>query len=112
MTRDKNFYEKRYEGKPFLLLLDSYVLDVIGELPATKAENLRKMEPFLQKTFKHPGKAWRDIVVLLLNFPSHVEESIRSNWAKNQKAAAEAGLALMAEEYAIQFVDFMAREAG
>jgi hypothetical protein len=40
----------RYEGKPFLRLLECYVLWSVDELPASQAELLKEMTPRLAST--------------------------------------------------------------
>ena len=45
----------RYEGRPFLKLVDSFVLDCMGELDASQAFLLDQMLPTLQATFDHRG---------------------------------------------------------
>ena len=50
----------RYEGKPFLRLLDSYVLDAIGKLDEANAKWLVEAEPYFRETFGGTG-SWQDI---------------------------------------------------
>jgi len=46
---------KRYAGKPFLRLLDSYVLDAIGHLDADSAAALIRLEPKFHAAFNATG---------------------------------------------------------
>lgn len=71
----------RYEGKPFLRLLDSYVLDAIGHLDPGQAETLSEMEPSFRETFGSGG-SWREIVEKRMQFPAGMAGAIREVWAK------------------------------
>jgi hypothetical protein len=51
----------RYSGKPFLKLLDSYLLDAISELPEQQRRMLTAMEPKLRETIHRSG-SWQQIV--------------------------------------------------
>jgi hypothetical protein len=73
----------RYEGKPFLKLLDSYVLDAIGALDAQTASTLAAMEPTLLQTYGGSG-GWRDVVVAQMQFPEGMAGAIREVWEKGR----------------------------
>ena len=57
-----------YEGKPFLKLLDAYVLDAIGALDADSDAALTAQEPTFHALFGGTGD-WRTIVVQRMQFP-------------------------------------------
>jgi hypothetical protein len=71
----------RYDGKPFLRLLDSYVLDAIGYLDATTAAWLTEAEPHFRHEFGHTG-SWREIVEQRMQFPERMRDAIRELWVK------------------------------
>lgn len=73
----------RYAGKPFLRLLDSYVLDAIGHLDADAQANLTRLEPKFHKAFNTPGD-WRTIVETVMKFPTGMPGAIREVWEKGR----------------------------
>lgn len=73
----------RYAGKPFLRLLDSYVLDAIGHLDAQEQAMLTRREPKFHKAFNTPGD-WRTIVVTTMKFPDGMPGAIRDVWEKGK----------------------------
>ncbi|QIG79493.1 hypothetical protein [Stakelama tenebrarum] len=73
----------RYQGKPFLKLLDSYVLDCIGHLDTTSEAALTAMEPQLRHQLKLEG-GWREMVVSQMQFPKGMEGAIREVWEKGK----------------------------
>lgn len=79
----------RYAGKPFLRLLDSYVLDAIGHLDAEAQVMLTRLEPKFHKAFNTPGD-WRTIVVTTMQFPDGMPGAIREVWEKGRVRFVEA----------------------
>ncbi|AKM09192.1 hypothetical protein [Croceicoccus naphthovorans] len=73
----------RYAGKPFLRLVDSYVLDAIGALDTANRDWLTAMEPNLRHTYGRDG-AWQDIVAAEMRFPDGMAGSIREVWDKGR----------------------------
>ncbi|MBB4840739.1 hypothetical protein HNP52_003836 [Sphingomonas kyeonggiensis] len=73
----------RYAGKPFLRLLDSYVLDAIGHLDAEQDTKLTAMEPRFREVFGEEGD-WRAIVVARMRFPDGIAGAIRQVWDKGR----------------------------
>lgn len=73
----------RYQGKPFLRLLDAYVLDAIGHLDAATQEGLVAAEPELRQSYGLQG-GWRDIVVARMNFPEGMAGAICEVWEKGR----------------------------
>ena len=70
-----------YEGKPFLRLLDAYVLDAIGELDADSDAALTAQEPSFHAMFGVTG-GWRTIVVQRMQFPDGMAGAINEVWTK------------------------------
>jgi hypothetical protein len=101
--------EDRYAGKPFLKLLEAYVLWCIDELTSEQAALLEKMTPDLQRAFKHEG-SWHDIVSAQMNFGPGAAESVRENWRNNQQSFRTRGLpAPVPVEFARSFADALLR---
>ena len=94
----------RYAGKPFLRLVDAFVLDCIGELDAGQRRLLESMTPKLQQTFNHSGR-WDEIVMAQLQWTDAIRPTVRDLWKRNQAIAKDAGTALSAVQFAHMFVD-------
>ena len=94
----------RYEGKPFLRLLDSYVLDAIDQLTERQREGLVLMEPKLQAVYKSTGH-WQEIVRTQMNFPPSLPQTIRKMWDGYMSAARSQGLPALPQEFVVRFVD-------
>lgn len=72
-----------YEGKPFLKLLDAYVLDAIGALDADSDATLTAQEPEFHAMFGATGD-WRSIVVRRMQFPDGMAGAINEVWTKGR----------------------------
>jgi hypothetical protein len=94
----------RYAGRPFLKLLECYVLDSIGQLHDDERNTLTKMEPNLRKTYNSKG-SWKDIVHFEMGFPDSLPNTIRSVWEGYLKNAHEKGISVVPSEFARSFVD-------
>lgn len=94
----------RYDGKPFLRLLESYVLWSIDRLDPASAEGLVGMQPKLQEVYGQTG-TWQEIVARQMEFPDTLPETIKSIWERGAAKAHEQGLAVDPSEFARQFVD-------
>lgn len=94
----------RYEGKPFLRLLECYVLWSLGELTSKDKDTLEQMMPKLQEIYKQSG-SWQEIVVAVMELPDNLPELIRGLWTKNTSIATVHGMYLDAELFAQMFVD-------
>jgi len=79
----------RYEGKPFLRLLDSYVLAAIGHLDEANAKWLVEAEPHFWATYGIEG-SWRVIVEKRMQFPEGMPAAILEVWIKGQAKFREA----------------------
>ncbi|VVT20253.1 hypothetical protein [Erythrobacter sp. EC-HK427] len=80
----------RYDGKPFLRLLDSYVLDAIGALDDANAAWLTASEPHLRATYGGEG-SWQAIVAAQMQFPAGMQDAIRQLWESGRARFAAAG---------------------
>jgi hypothetical protein len=94
----------RYEGKPLLKLLESYVLWTIGELPTKDAELLTQMTPKLQSIYGIQGD-WQQIISAVMELPPNMPTLIRDLWTKNTQIARQNGVTLAPQHFAEMFVD-------
>ena len=79
----------RYEGKPFLRLLDSYVLAAIGRLDDANAQWLVSAEPHFRATYGHEG-TWQNIVEKRMQFPAGMQSAILETWLKGRERYTQA----------------------
>jgi hypothetical protein len=93
----------RYAGKPFLKLVDSFVLKCIGELDSVQESFLVQMTPKLQEVYSSGG-TWDQIVVAQLHFPSTIAETIQAMWNKNPNIAKQNGTTLTPMQFVEMFV--------
>lgn len=94
----------RYAGKPFLRLLECYVLSAIGQLDAAQQATLQRMEPKLSSVYNISG-SWLDIVRSQMDFPDTLPEKIRAIWERNLTTAQAQGFVADPNAFAMQFVD-------
>ena len=95
----------RYSGKPFLRLLESYILDAIGHLDPAADGALRANEPQYREMFGATG-SWREIVVSRMQFPEGMQNAVREVWQSGRERFREAnGREPDAEEFTRIFVD-------
>ena len=94
----------RYDGKPFLRLLDCYVLKAIGCLDPQQEAALVAMEPRLAQVYGSEGR-WDAIVAKQMNFPEDLPARIAGIWEAGKAKAAGIGLTVDPIEFTTQFVD-------
>ncbi|MBZ9560091.1 MULTISPECIES: hypothetical protein [unclassified Modicisalibacter] len=94
----------RYSGKPFLLLLDHYVLACINQLSDTQEKMLEKMEPKLASIYNTSG-GWLKIVSTQMDFPESMPDTIIDLWLQYLDQAKEQGVSVDPNEFAISFVN-------
>lgn len=94
----------RYEGKPFLRLLECYVLSAIDELTDEQCAALSALEPKLHELYGVQG-SWSDVVASQMDFPESLVEKIKEVWRVNSEKFARAGAKINAEDFARDFVD-------
>lgn len=95
---------ERYAGRPFLRLLDSYVLWSVGELSSELDQVLVEMTPKLQEVYRSTG-TWQQIVEQQMDFPEWLTASLRAMWERNLLTAEEIGDRLDAGQWARHVVD-------
>jgi hypothetical protein len=71
----------RYAGKPFLRLVECYILDQIGRLDVKQRTVLEGMEPKLRTTFNATG-SWQSIVASRMEFDSAFDLAVRESWSR------------------------------
>ncbi len=74
----------RYAGKPFLRLLDSCFLDVIGQLGEAQNAALVAMQPRLAAVYRDQG-SWQEIVARQMDFPPGVTDRVQTFWRSYQE---------------------------
>jgi hypothetical protein len=100
----------RYAGRPFLRLVDAFVLEAIDSLSAEQKLALAKLEPQLQEAYKMPGKTWSEIVHGVMKFPPDIRQRVMGAWMKALQMAKKKGLSYTPEEFTVQFVDALTRK--
>lgn len=94
----------RYDGKPFLELLDCYVLQAIGALDSRRSDALLARAPQLQREYQ-TTVAWNEIVAQRMNFPPDMPARIALTWGDAQAVAIGQGLVAEPEEFTRLLVD-------
>lgn len=94
----------RYSGKPFLRVLECYVLRAIGHLDAKQEEALKSMEPKLEKLYGIQG-SWVEIVSSQMDFPGSFPGQVADIWEKGLRQAKQRGLDVDPNAFAMAFVD-------
>jgi len=69
----------RYAGKPFLRLIECYILDRIGQLDGTQRAALEGMTPKLRATYNRDG-TWQDIVAAQMEFNDSFDSQVHESW--------------------------------
>jgi hypothetical protein len=96
--------KSRYDGKPLLKLLESYVLWSIGELSEAEQKSLAAMTPKLQSIYGTVG-SWQEIVASMMRMPADMPASIQRMWARNTEIARKSRFTLTPQKFAQMFVD-------
>jgi hypothetical protein len=70
----------RYAGKPFLRLLDAFMLWSIGALDDATNAKLEAMTPKLQQAFGMKNGTWQVVVMKQMDFDEDYVEWLREKW--------------------------------
>lgn len=100
----------RYDGKPFLRLLELYVLNSIGRMSDLDANRLRELEPGLRETYGVSG-SWAEVVEAVMEFQPALPDKIRDMWLAAIARSSAQGDSLDPERFASAFVDTNFAEA-
>lgn len=103
-TMHKDAAMSRYEGKPFLKLLELYVLKSIGRIEPEQLNALAQLEPKLRETYATQG-TWFEIVAEEMDFPDELPSRINAKWDSYSKHMQQKGLTADPMEFTYQFVD-------
>lgn len=91
----------RYAGKPLLILLENYVLDCIGHLPAEKESTLISA---VQRMWGGDSN-WKATMRNTLQLDESIDDSLRKMWKTNLDRAKQANASLTPEDFARMIVD-------
>ncbi|SEB84363.1 hypothetical protein SAMN04490187_2181 [Pseudomonas jessenii] len=103
-TMRKDAVMSRYEGKPFLKLLDFYVLKSIGRIEPEQLNALAQLEPKLRETYATQG-TWFEIVAEQMDLPDELPSHINAAWDSYSKHMQQKGLTADPMEFTYRFVD-------
>lgn len=96
--------KSRYNGKPFLRLIECFVLRSIGKLSIDQNATLTKMEPKLREIYKQSG-SWYEIILNQMAFPTELPKQIFDVWNQELITATKNGDSLDPEKFAREYVD-------
>lgn len=94
----------RYDGKPFLRLIDCYVLSSMGHLSEQQEYTLNMMAPKLSEALGLSG-SWFEMVETQMEFPPSLPLKIKQIWEDGKAKAEALGYTADPGEFARQFVD-------
>jgi hypothetical protein len=97
-------FSPRYEGKPLLKLLESYVLWAIGQLPEKDSALLEEMTPKLRSIYGVQGE-WPQIISAVMQFPPNMPMLVKNLWTKNTEIATKNHATLTPQHFAEMLVD-------
>jgi hypothetical protein len=91
---------ERYKDKPFLLMLESYVLDAIGELPAA----MEQLTKTVSGKFFGAGD-WRKRLREEVGLDKSLNDQLKQLWKENVQIAKSKGIELVPHEFAQALVE-------
>lgn len=94
----------RYEGKPFLRLLECYVLWSVKQLHPDHETTLGEVAPKLAAAYGLDG-SWQEIVAAQMEFPPDLPNALRGMWERTLASTGDQGEAVDPELWAQQVVD-------
>lgn len=98
---------ERYQSKPILLIIENYVMVVIGELPPEEATAVQAV---VQKLWGG-GPDWMQTLRRELAWEASFDEAISQNWAGFQATARDQGADASPLEFARLFADAVAEQS-
>ncbi|QXI31596.1 hypothetical protein HU752_023320 [Pseudomonas vanderleydeniana] len=94
----------RYEGKPFLKLVDLYVLKSIDGIEPEQLSMLAQLEPKLRETYAMQG-TWFEIVAKQMDFPDELPGRINALWISYSERMRKEGIDADPMMFTYGFVD-------
>jgi hypothetical protein len=91
---------ERYKDKPFLLMLEAYVLDAIGELPGSMEQLTRTVSG---KFFG--GGDWRKRLREEVGLDKSLNDQLKQLWKENVQIAKQKGHELAPQDFAQALVE-------
>jgi hypothetical protein len=85
-------------------LFATYVLDVIGHLPADKQAAMAALGPQLRQTLKTNASDWKGILVESLHLSETIDYAIQDLWHTNSDKAQAEGTSISPKTFAEAFV--------
>ncbi len=73
-------WPERYRGNPLLVLLENYVVDIIGELAPNRRADL--LDVTRQLWGDHSDADWKDAIRREVGLDENVDNAIRDNWQR------------------------------
>jgi hypothetical protein len=98
----------QYANNPIALFFESYVLDVLGQLPTERSNKFQSMN--LQKVFKTEASEWRDVIRETLHLTPTIDIAILDLWYTNQELARQRKVEYTAPAFAQDFSDQYQRD--
>jgi hypothetical protein len=98
---------ERAESKPILIIIENYVLVVIGELTVEETTRIGAM---VQKLWKG-GPDWMSTVRRELALDASFDDAILKNWQDYRKASKKAKKEVSPFEFAKMFADALEQQA-
>jgi hypothetical protein len=95
-TPSANAEPERYAGRPLLIVLENYLLDCIGELPADKQTLARSVV----RSAWGGGDDWKAKVREQLQLEPSIDEALRGMWSQNQQLAKQHNQVLHGVQFA------------
>ena len=92
---------ERYQGRPLLVVLENYVLDCIGKLPA---ESSQKLSGLMQQALGG-GPDWKQTLREMLQLDPSMDNELCALWTKNEALARQQGIELHPVQFAKMVVD-------
>jgi len=93
---------ERYQGRPLLIVLENYILDCIGKLPAESSDKLSR----LMQEALGGGPDWKQTIREMLHLEDSLDQQLRELWTKNEAIAKQDGIEL----HPVQFAKMVADE--
>lgn len=94
----------RYFGRPFLRLIECYVLQAVGQLDPAAADHLATISPQLTRLYGKAG-AWHEIVAQQMHFGDSMSVELRGMWLQTTENAARAGVRADPQSWAEKVAD-------